>query len=409
MAMDAEERRKQRQEKEKARKAAYTRQLRFLAVGGVVILCLAAVLLITVLKRNHTAAPKPTRPTAAETTAATEPPSTVIHLAFGGDLNVTEQTLASGGDTQDYTETFMDVVPLLANADLTVLNVDGSVSSMPASMLRALAGAGVDMIQLANSYSISDGVLGLASAIDGVRSAGMEPLGVYKNDQEYRAGKGYTIREVNGVKIAFVAFTKGMDGMTLPSGSRNCVNILYKDYDSTYQTVDTERISAVLDAVAGENPDFTVALLHWGSEFNNTISDSQEKIRKLMTEKGVDAIVGTHSHYVQQMVTDEETGTFTAYCLGDFFGNAERSGSEYSVVLDLEITKTQEKTEITDYSYTPIFTVNEEEKPLKLVRIEPAIHAYETDYNGKVSQPIYEAMQNALERIEKRIHPETEE
>lgn len=411
MGMDAEERRKNRQEKAVARKkAARKAQLRLAVLGAAVIVCLTAVLIGTIRKKNHRPQPSAsgTDPKATETTATTEPPATVIHLAFGGDLNITERTLASGGDEQNYTDVFMDVVPLLANADLTVLNVDGKVSAMPQSMLRALTSAGVDMIQLANSYSISDGVLGLGAAIDAVRSAGMEPLGVYKNEQEFQTGKGYTIRDVGGVRIAFVAFTKGMDGMTLPAASRNCVNVLYEDYDSTYQKVDTARISAVLDAAAKENPDLTVALLHWGSEYNDTISVSQEKIRKLMIEKGVDAIVGTHSHYVQQMVMDEETGAFTAYCLGDFFGDAVRNGSEYSVILDLEVTKTAEKTEITGYSYTPILTVAEGDKPLKVVRIAPAMTAFETDYTEKVSQDTYNVMQYALTRIEQRIHPETD-
>ena len=193
--------------------------------------------------------------------------------------------------------------------------------------------------------------------------------------------------------------------MALPAGKEGCVNLLYTDYSTDYQKVDTEGITKILDAAAKEKPDVTVALVHWGSEFNNTISESQEQIRKLMQEKGVDAIIGTHSHYVQKMEFDPTAGTFIAYSLGDFFGDAQKAGSEYSVVLELEITKDNVtgETKITGYDYVPIFTVAEKEKPLRVVRIHEAMKAYEDGFIDSVSKETYDAMAYALERIEARI------
>ena len=122
----------------------------------------------------------------------------------------------------------------------------------------------------------------------------------------------------------------------------------------------------------------------------------------------MDAIIGTHSHYVQQMKLDRDRGTFVAYSLGDFFGDGERAGTEYSVILDLKITKDHEtgQTKVTDFSYTPIFTVHEGEKPLRVVRIEDAMHAFEQDYVNRVTQETYDDMIYALKRIEARIKGE---
>jgi hypothetical protein len=153
--------------------------------------------------------------------------------------------------------------------------------------------------------------------------------------------------------------------MTLPQGSEHCVNVLYEDYDSTYQKLNRERINDVLDKIASEKPDLTVAMLHWGSEYNDTISESQEQILQIMQSNGVDAVIGTHAHRVQQMVYDPDAGTFVAYCLGDLIGDAPRAGAEYSVLLDLQITKSGEGgPRITGYDYTPIYTVREEGKPV---------------------------------------------
>lgn len=428
MAFDPEEfkqRRAQRQQQRQQRQAQQRRTVvKLIAAGVAVVLC--AVLIFALTRKKPAGQPEQTTPKdtiqqdqsgdTVQTTPPTTPPTTVIHLAAAGDLNITEAVVNSGGSEFDYTNTFLDVAHLLADADITALNLEGNLfgapygtdRSAPQTMAQALADAGVDLVQLANSYSIYKGMDGLTATINGVRTAGMEPLGVYPNTREAKAGKGYTIRNVQGVKIAFVAFTKGMDSMALPAGSEGCVNLLYTDYATTYQNEDAEGITAVLDAVAKEKPDLTVAMLHWGSEYNDTVSESQNRICRLLQSKGVDAIIGTHSHYVQKMVYEKEAGTFVAYSLGDFLGDAQRAGSEYSVILDLEITKdnTSGETRITGYSYTPVFTVKEKDKPLRVVRIQETVAAYEGGYIDKVSQQTYEAMQYALTRIEDRITAE---
>ena len=340
---------------------------------------------------------------------------TVIHLVAAGDLNINDAVVASGGEEYDYTNTFLDIAHLLAAGDITVMNFEGNLCgspygsishSAPQTLADALARCGVDLVQLANSYAINQGISGLQTTIRSVKEAGMEPLGVYADERAYKAGKGFTIREVEGVRIAFVAFTKGMDGMTLPQGSEHCVNVLYSDYDSTYQDLNTQQIHKVLDAVEEEKPDLTVAMLHWGSEFNDTVSESQEDLVSLLQERGVDAIIGTHPHYVQQMTYDPERGNFVAYSLGDLLSDGVQAGTEYSVILDLEITKSGRNTKITGYTYTPIFTVAERGTPIRSVRIAEAMSAYESNFVKRVRAATYEDMAYALTRIEDRIKGE---
>ena len=196
--------------------------------------------------------------------------------------------------------------------------------------------------------------------------------------------------------------------MTLPAGSEGCINLLYKDYDSTYQKVDTEGIARVMKNVNAAKPDIVVAMLHWGSEFNDAISKSQEQIKKLLQENGADVIIGNHPHYVQKLEFDQEKGTFVAYSLGDFFGDATRAGSEYSIILNLEITKDHKsgETKVTDYSYTPIFTVRQEFRDLRVMRIKETMAAYENNYMDRVPESVYKAMEYALSRIEARVKGE---
>ena len=383
--------------------------LNVLALSGLILIVGAAgtALMLSLDAKNN---PTPTEPTSPLVIQDHTPHDlTVVHLAAAGDLNVTKKVVGLGGD---YTDTFLDVAPILAQADLTALNFEGGLygepygedASAPESLPQALKNAGVDLVQLANSYTIYHGTAGLATTISGMEKSGLTPLGVWANSEAAKTAGGYTICEVKGIKIAFVAFTKGMDGMALPVGSESCVNLLYTDYASAYQEINTEGITAILNAVETEAPDITVAMLHWGSEYNDTISASQNKIVELMQENGVDAIIGSHSHHVQQMTFDPATGHFVAYSLGDFLGDAEEPGSEYSVILDLEITKnnTTGHTQVTGFSYTPIFTVVDGNAP-RVMRIETTMRAYESGYIAKVSSTTYDAMKHAWDRIGKRI------
>lgn len=418
MAIDPEELKKRRLLREKRRQAQRRRRRQLLLRLGLAFVVLALVaggiFLWSLPQEGQQEATQPAQQEATQPTEPTSlPPTSVVHIAAAGDLNVTSAVVQSGGDAYDYTQTFQDVACLLADADLAVLNFEGllvgepygSTGSAPQALAEALHRAGVDLVQMANSYSISQGTLGLGTTLQNIRAAGMEPLGAYAGNEEYQQAKGYTICEVDGVRIAFVAFTKGMNSMTLPAGSENCVNVLYTDYDSTYQDIDRDKIAAIMTAVQQEEPDITIAMLHWGSEYNDTISQSQESIKKIFQSYGVDAIIGTHSHYVQKIEYDETAGTLVAYSLGDFLGDAQRSGSEYSIVLDLEITKDNLSGEakITGYSYTPIFTVNQPGVPLRVVRLPQTIAAYEAEYINRVSKATYEAMTYALERVRARV------
>ena len=437
MALDNDELNKRRKERELQRKKRQAEQrklrLRLVFVAVALIACIVGIVILTGGKAGAPGETTPPETTVPETTAApTEAPgrtvqetTKVIHIKAAGDLNITDSVVNSA-DTDlgyDYTRPFMDVAPILADADLTLLNLEGNICgapygtasvSAPEELLDALVWSGVDMVQMANSYSVYNGMIGLSQTLDNIRKAGLEPLGAYSSENEFRKGKGYTIVDIQGVKIAFVAFTKGMGSLGLPAGSENCVNVLYTDYSTTYRDVDDEKITSILKKAQSEKPDLTIALLHWGSEYNDALSETQEEILNLMKKNGVDAIIGTHPHMVHQMEYENETGFFIAYSLGDFFGNATKGGSNYSIILDLEITKDLETgvTKVTDYSYTPIYTLTESETAdghRRVVRIREAMAAYDVNFVDKVSASAYAGMQNALERIADRVVPKVTE
>ena len=428
MAYD-EELKKRREQREKLRqqRLAENKKLTTKLIIAAVALVLCAAVIVAVAG-NSGQTPQPTEPPITDTPQTQDVPTTqpqptetqmsetsVMTFAAAGDIVVNDKTAHL-----NYKEALKDVLPLLCGADLTTVNFEGTLvgapygsenASAPQGLMEALRNIGVDLVQMANSRSIYKGLSGLNTTLHNIRAAGMEPVGAWSTNEEAKKSGGYTIREVNGIRVAVIAFTKGMDSMALPAGSENCVNVLYKDYATVWQVVDTVGITKILKAAEKEKPDITIALVHWGSEYRDQISETQIIIKDLMLANGVDAIIGTHPHYVQAMEFDQENGTFVAYSLGDLLSDGETAGTEYGVVLELEITKDNltGETRITNYSYTSTFNVRMEGRDLRILRLEEAIRAYETGYMYRVTQDLYEDMLYAQTRIQERIHPETQQ
>ena len=429
MAMSPEdmEKRRQRRQAQLKKQRAQRRKLRLGLAAAVVVLGLCAFGIYYFVENTpqgeatvQSAIPETTASTTAPTeeTSPVRESTTTIHLRAAGDLNVTDSVVDAGlaASGFDFTRAFQDVASTLSDADLTLLNLEGNIygetygtatTSDPYKLLTALRNAGVDLIQMANSCSINNGLIGLSSTLQAIRTAGMEPVGAYASPNEFRRSKGYTICEIQGLRVAFVAFTKGVGGRGMPAGNEDCVNLLYLDYDSTYKKVDTQGITKILSDVKAEKPDFTVALLHWGSENNDTISSTQESIVKLLQKNGVGLIIGTHPHLVQKIDYNEAAGTLVAYSLGDFFGDAARGGTNYSIILDVEITKDNVKgtTRVTGYSYTPIYTVTKSQSAdgfQRVVRIEQAMQAYDGNFVDKITKACYDDMAYSLTRIASR-------
>ncbi len=410
--------RRQRQQ-QNAKKHRRRRLYSLLAVATVALLVVGVFLFRggdPQLGSSSPSTPATSTPTQTPQTTAPVPtePETVITITAAGDLNITDRVVAAGDQSGrlDYTNCFMDIAHILSQADASILNFEGNAcggpygsasTSAPQELLQALKRAGVDFVQLANSCSVNNGLTGLTASLDAVRSAGLEPLGAFASSEEFKQTQGFTIREIGGIRVALVAFTKGVGSLGLPQGSQDRVNLLYTDYSSTYQEVDTKGITGILQAIQAQKPDVTIALLHWGSEYNNQVSATQKRIAELMLKNGVNAIIGTHPHYVQQIQFDAAKGQVVAYSLGDFLGDGEKAGTNYSVLLQLEITRNNAtgETRITGCDYVPVFILTD--GPLRVVRIREAMELYENNHVSRVSKETYEAMKYALSRIESRV------
>lgn len=339
----------------------------------------------------------------------------VATLAAVGDIMAydaqLEDALTDDG-AYDFMPSFQAVRSYTESADLTVgnleLNLLGGPNytgdprseaffNAPESLASDLNRIGFDILQTANTYSIVNGIAGLQSTLNFLHQAGIDTVGTRTSEGE----DGVIIREVNGIRMAFLAFTKGLNGMTLPTQYDYAVDLLYTDYNKAYETIDVATITERVEAAKAHEPDVIIAMCHWGSEYDQQISKTQVQIRDLMFKNGVDVILGSHSHIVGPMeehqvktADGEEKTCFVAYSLGNFISAMNEAGTQESVILNLEFTKDGETglTTISDISYTPLYILDRDEEadvrfeilPIRNALSAGIFQAYETELNDAI-------------------------
>ena len=356
-----------------------------------------------------------------------------LRIAAVGDIHMDQALLESAktqDGTYDFTDSFLTVAEAVSGADLTIGNLECSFAGTenqdkagwaPDELAQTLAGLGFDMLQTANSYSILGGLEGLNRTMQTVGDAGMYCIGTSASEKDYKQNYGMQVWEVNGIRVVFVAFTKGLNNMSLPKGSHHAVNLLYEDYDTNYSQVAVEEIETVMRAAEKQKPDVTIALVHWGVENDTSHSETQLQIADLLIENGADVIIGSHSHMVGEMTQrtvttadGEERTAFVAYDLGDFYTSSDKSAQQQSVVLQLEFAP-DEKGEITlsRSSYTPVYCANKETTAgttsYQVWDAALALQLYEQGYINRVSEEEYESISKAIDEIAESVQPKEEE
>lgn len=355
------------------------KQQRILMGAGVVILLLLIVLMFRGCANRKALKEAEAARLAAQAAVQTETSAGIkATIAAVGDImcyeNQMNAALTQEG-TYDFTPSFAAIKPYLEGANLTVGNLELTFCgaekgykgfphfNAPESLAVALKNVGFDILQTANTYTLQNGFNGLTSTIGYLNAQGIDHLGTYETAAQKAENKGVLLKEVNGIRFAFIGYTKGVNNMTLPADARYSVDVLFNDYDSTYSDINKASLLASIKAAKDLNADVIIAMLHWGVEYEIQPDEMQNKIADLLFQNGVDVILGSHSHEVGPMekrtvtVDGEEKTVFIAYSLGNFFSSMTEGTSQATCILNLEFTMDAEtgETAISDISYQPVY------------------------------------------------------
>ena len=215
------------------------------------------------------------------------------------------------------------------------------------------------------------------------------------------------IKDVNGIKIGFLDYTYGTNGIPLPEGKEYAINMIDKDKMKT----DMENIKAM-------DIDVLCVFMHWGEEYRLTPTTEQEELADFLFENGADLILGSHTHCLEPMekrtVTLEDGTTkdgFIIYSLGNFMSGQNANHSRQSVILDIKLTKSGKDGKISiDYvTYTPIymynFYVGKGAGVFKVMDIEEEIANYEAG-NTSIGSSVYNTLKKELQEVYDIVGPE---
>ncbi|MBE5879295.1 MAG: CapA family protein [Lachnospiraceae bacterium] len=290
-----------------------------------------------------------------------------ISLVMVGDmlmhLKVTQSGLMEDG-TYNYDHIFEHVKDDISRADIALINQevilggkDLGYSGYPMfntafELGDAIADAGFDVVLHATNHTMDKGRTGLLNCLNywEEKHPDMAILGANKTQEEQDEIYVY---EQNGIKVAILNFTYGLNGLPMPSDMPFAVDMM------------TEAFMAEQLDKANEVADFVVVCPHWGIEYQTTESANQHMWCDFFLEHGVDLVIGTHPHVIQpiEWIENEQGDRMLVYfSLGNFINSTADTGVGIGKrilggMAKVTISKNKEgEVYISDYGVEPLIT-----------------------------------------------------
>lgn len=298
---------------------------------------------------------------AAERTVAPPPVKRITILAVGDLMTHSPQFPAARTATgYDFDHCFALVAPQISAANLAMGNFEtvlGGESlgysgfprfNAPDSYAEALVKAGFDVLTTANNHCLDQGVSALERTLDTLDRLGVAHTGTARTKAEANT---IVMKDVEGVKVAIIAYTYAINGFTPPADKPWMVNQL-----------DKGAIIADIDEAESLGADLVVVSMHNGIEYARQPSDSQERLERSFIDAGADVVFGSHPHVIQPMETYEverSDGTtetaFIIHSLGNFISNQRDRYSDAGVMVKLTFEKdlVYHTTQLTQAEYVP--------------------------------------------------------
>lgn len=219
---------------------------------------------------------------------------TVGDILIHSDVYNTANRYA-GGEGYDFGPMFDEVRGYLRNADITTANLEVPVAgaeyglsgypafNAPPQIVDALKDAGVDIVNNATNHTLDRGGDGAAASISNLRERGMLYAGGYDSWKDKATPR---VIDVGGVKVGFLGFSYGMNGIPVPEGREYSVTLINQEMPKDIAALDGE-------------VDVTVVMMHMGEEYEPYPVQFQRETAQAAIDAGADLVLGGHPHVVE--------------------------------------------------------------------------------------------------------------
>ncbi len=214
-----------------------------------------------------------------------------VSVVIGGDVypGMRAEDYFRRGDAEVL---FGDLYPMLAEADLSIVNLEcplvesprpihksgPTLSSHPESV-HGLCAAGVDLVGLANNHALDHGEEGLANTVSCCEKSGLATVGAGPN---LIAARRPFLRTVCGIRIGVVAMAdREFSIATETSWGANPISV-----------IDFVRLMGEIRA----DIDYLIVLLHGGNEHYPYPSPGMMDTAHFLVEQGANIVINQHTH-----------------------------------------------------------------------------------------------------------------
>ena len=254
--------------------------------------------------------------------------TTTASVIAVGD-NLYHQSLIDAGVSEDgnwnYDNIYTHILDAIKDADVkmidqeTVFTTDhDSVSSYPSfatptEVGDAIIKAGFNVVESANNHidDFGEGFLNDTLNFWKTKYPDVTLIGIHDSQEDSDTVK---IREVNGIKIAFLDYTYG----TKVGGIEG------KDY--MIDMIRKEKITTMIQK-AKKQADCIIFVAHWGTEDETMPNEYEKQWAAYLMEQGVNVIIGGHPHVLQpygRLTDDKGNETVVFYSLGNFVSTQQK-------------------------------------------------------------------------------------
>ncbi|MCA0756865.1 CapA family protein [Paenibacillus sp. N4] len=208
------------------------------------------------------------------------------------------------------------------------------VFKCPDSFAPALKRIGFNVLSTANNHCMDYGVGGLKRTLHVLDKNGIAHAGTYRDENESRR---LCIRNVRGVRIGILSYTRDTNGIAVPKGQPAGVKLIAR-----------RQIRQDLARLRGLS-DFIIVCMHFGFEYHGSPASHQRKLVRFLFRQGADVILGAHPHVLQHSVSrtvKDVTGRtrkrFAIYSLGNFISTRlhNKDAALTGMIVRLRIRKT---------------------------------------------------------------------
>ncbi len=265
--------------------------------------------------------------------------TTRLSLLFAGDIMGHDSQIAAAYNAStglyDYTSCFQYVKPYLQSVDIAIGNLELTLAgppykgypafSSPDALAQSLKDSGFDVLVTANNHSCDKGKKGIERTIEMLDSLQLFHTGTFV-DELSRLNDYPLLLEKNGFTLALLNYTYGTNGIAVPKPT--IVNLL-----------DTAQMSIDIAKAKAHQPDFIIAFVHWGNEYQSQPSAYQKAYTKFLWSKGVQLIIGAHPHVLQPMEFDKAQQQLVVYSLGNFVSGQRDRYKNGGAMVRIDLSK----------------------------------------------------------------------